>query len=89
MPLKLSLFTDIPINAVELTTNDILQQTFSDIKKLKKKMKMILRLSDDKKSSEYKEALEKVKEIKKEVEKVESSVDTISRTYNARYKNYK
>ena len=29
------------------------------------------------------------KEIKKEVEKVESSVDTISRTYNARYKNYK
>ena len=80
---------DIPINSVELTTNDILQQAFSNIKKLKKKMKNILGLSEEKKSSEYKEALEKVKEIKKEVEKVESSVDTISRTYNARYKNYK
>ena len=79
----------IPINAVELTTNDILQQAFSNIKRLKKKMKKILRLSEEKKSSEYKEALENVKEIKKEVGKIESSVDTISRTYKARDKYYK
>ena len=80
---------DIPLNAIELTTNDILKQTFSDLKELKKKMKKILRLSDDKKSLEYKEALKKVQKIKEEVGKVESSVNTISETYKARYRNYK
>ena len=80
---------DIPLNAIELTTNDILKQAFSDLKELKKKMKKILRLSDDKKSLEYKEALKKVQKIKEEVGKVESSVNTISETYKARYRNYK
>ena len=80
---------DIPLNAIELTTNDILKQAFSDLKELKKKMKKILRLSDDKKSLEYKEALKKVQKIKEEVGKVESSVNTISETYKARHRYYK
>ena len=72
---------DIPIHSIELMTYDILQQAFLDIKKLRRRMKKILRSSSDEKHSEYEEALEKIKKLKKEVGKVESSVEVLSRTY--------